>query len=30
VNGTPVKRHALADGDVIVMGTSEIRVERGG
>lgn len=27
VNGTPVKRHALADGDHIVLGTTEIRVE---
>ena len=27
VNGQVVTRHALADGDVIVMGTSEIRVE---
>lgn len=27
VNGQRVKRHALADGDVIVMGTTEIRVE---
>lgn len=27
VNGQIVKRHALADGDVIVVGTTEIRVE---
>jgi hypothetical protein len=27
VNGQLVKRHALADGDVIVVGTTEIRVE---
>jgi hypothetical protein len=27
VNGQVVKRHALADGDTIVMGTTEIRVE---
>jgi len=27
VNGQMVKRHALADGDVITMGTTEIRVE---
>ncbi len=27
VNGQVVTRHALADGDVIVMGTTEIRVE---
>jgi hypothetical protein len=30
VNGRDVKRHALADGDVIVMGTSEITVRREG
>lgn len=29
VNGQIVKRHALADGDTIVMGTTEIRVELG-
>lgn len=29
VNGQLVKRHALADGDVIVVGTTEIRVELG-
>jgi pSer/pThr/pTyr-binding forkhead associated (FHA) protein len=27
VNGQVITRHALADGDVIVMGTTEIRVE---
>lgn len=27
VNGQAVKRHALADGDVIVVGTTELRVE---
>lgn len=27
VNGGAVKRHALADGDVITLGTSEIRIE---
>jgi hypothetical protein len=27
VNGQLVKRHALADGDTVVMGTTEIRVE---
>jgi hypothetical protein len=27
VNGRPVTRHALADGDVITMGATEIRVE---
>lgn len=29
VNGQVVSRHALADGDVIVMGTTEVRVELG-
>lgn len=29
VNGQLVKRHALADGDTIVVGTTEIRVELG-
>ena len=29
VNGQLVKRHALADGDTIVIGTTEIRVELG-
>jgi pSer/pThr/pTyr-binding forkhead associated (FHA) protein len=27
VNGRPVTRHALADGDVITMGATQIRVE---
>ncbi len=29
VNGQLVKRHALADGDTIVIGTTQIRVELG-
>jgi hypothetical protein len=29
VNGHPAKRHALADGDVITIGTTAIRVEKG-
>ena len=28
VNGHPAKRHALADGDTIKIGTTDIRVEK--